>query len=104
MGLILMLGRDYSFLSFYALGILILLSAPMFPIELFPGPVQAVSSVMPYTYVFEGIRTLITAGSVQTIIMIKGLVISTAYLAASIPFFFYAFQYARRKGNLVRMM
>ena len=104
MAIILMLGRNYGFLSFYALGILILLSAPMFPIEMFPGPVQAVSSVMPYTYVFESIRMLIATGAVQVIVLLKGLAVSLAYFIASIPIFALAFKEARKRGTLVRMM
>ncbi|MBI4020749.1 MAG: ABC transporter permease [Candidatus Aenigmarchaeota archaeon] len=102
-GLILVLGREYSFLAWTADQIFILLSAPLYPVAILPGFLQAVAMVMPFTFVFEGVRSLVTAGVVAGPVLATALVAVLAYLAGSLPFYAWAFRRAKRNGTLARL-
>jgi len=101
--MILMLGRSYGFLSYSILSLLFLLSAPFYPIDIFPPVMQVVAQAMPYTNVFSGIRSVIGAGTVADGILINGFIVAFAYIIVSIPLYYYAFSKARKTGQLVRM-
>lgn len=95
-------GKEYGFLSWSLLQIFILLSAPFYPITVFPQWLQNVAALMPYTATFQGARALVSAGVVDNGILIHGLLISSAYLVLSLPVYFYAFKRARKTGYLVK--
>ncbi|MBI1971840.1 MAG: ABC transporter permease [Candidatus Aenigmarchaeota archaeon] len=96
-------GKEYGFLSWSLLQIFILLSAPFYPVSLFPGWLQPVAAVMPYTATFQGARSLVLSGTVDMNALWLGMAISAAYLAVSFPVYFYAFRRARKTGYLVKL-
>ena len=102
-GLILSTGREYGFLSWTAIEAFILLSAPFYPTAIFPGIVQPVTWIMPFTNIFEGVRLLVTSGIVDPRFLINGAIVSFGYLILSFPFYLIMFKRARKNGNLVRM-
>jgi len=99
-GLIIMLGRSYAFLAWTALQAFILLSAPFFPKEIFPGVLRYFSEVMPYTHIFEAARNL-AAGN--PVFFGKAIIVTIAYSIIVWPIYIYLFKVARRNGNLVRI-
>ncbi|MBI2580698.1 ABC transporter permease [Candidatus Woesearchaeota archaeon] len=99
-GLIVVLGRGYGFLAWTALQAFILLSAPFFPKEVFPGVLRLVSEVMPFTYIFEAARSLATGAPV---FLSKAAIITAAYFILVWPFYLYCFRLARKNGNLVKL-
>ena len=101
--LIFVMGREYGFLSWAAIQIFILLSAPFFPVEIFPTALQYVAQIMPFTDVFTAIRLLIETGVLHTDLMAKGTIISAAYFFISLPLYKMAFKRAKKTGKLVRM-
>ena len=102
-GLILYLGKEYGFVSWTALQIFILLSAPFYPVAIFPELMQPIAWLMPFTNVFEGLRTLISTGAVNTVYLINGFLISLAYIAIGILFYLHVFKQAKKNGNLVKL-
>ncbi len=98
--LILVLGRSYGFLSWTALQLFILLSAPFFPRSVFPPVISHVSYVMPYTHIFEGARALSAGGEVS---WLPAIVITMVYFILVWPLYVYMFNLARRKGTLARL-
>lgn len=100
---IILLGREYGFLAWSAIQIFILLSAPFYSVSIFPEPVQVISGVMPYTYVFEGMRSLVSMGTVSSSILFNGMIVSVLYLLIPIPVYIYVFRRARKTGGLVRL-
>lgn len=100
--LIIVLGREYGFLSWSALHAFILFSAPFYPVSIFPGAVQTLSWVMPFTHVFEAVRAL-TTGPVPAALLINGTIVSALYLVLSFPLYLWVFNKARQKGWLVRL-
>ncbi len=99
-GLIVVLGRGYGFLAWSALQAFVLLSAPFFPKELFPGFVRVVAEVMPYTYIFEAARNL--AGGAPVVLW-KAALTTVAYFILVWPIYVYCFRLARKNGNLVKL-
>src|SRR3989338_2181146 len=63
------LGREYSFLAWTALQMFILLSAPFYPVDIFPEPFKTIAYGMPFTGLFSGIRELITTSTVSNSII-----------------------------------
>lgn len=101
--LLVYLGREYTFLAWTILQVFIMFSAPFYPPEIFPTPIKELSVAMPFTSTFLALRTVIQTGTVSSLIVIQSLAISTIYLLACTPFYFYSFRRARRKGILVKM-
>jgi len=96
-------GREYSFLAWSALQAFILLSAPFYPVSIFPEPVQAVSRLMPFTSIFEATRSLVSAGSVSSAVLTEGFLITVAYAVFSLLAYKIVFHRARKTGGLVRL-
>ena len=99
-GLIVVLGRGYGFLAWTALQAFVLLSAPFFPKEVFPGVRRRGSEVMPYTYIFEAARNLVTGAPV---LLGKAAATTTIYFIIAWPIYVYCFRIARKNGNLVKL-
>ncbi|MBI4167546.1 MAG: ABC transporter permease [Candidatus Aenigmarchaeota archaeon] len=96
-------GKEYGFLSWTVLQIFILLSAPFYPVSVFPDWLQSITTVMPYTATFENARALAANNAIDNGLLARGLLISILYLALSLPVYFYAFKRARKTGYLVKL-
>ena len=101
--LILLFGREYSFLAWTILQIFILLSAPLYPVNILPEVLKYIAYVMPFTNVFVGVREMITTGAISPLVLITGSVVVVAYFLISIPMYHYAFKRAQKTGMLARM-
>ena len=97
------MGKEYGFLAWTLLQLFILLSAPFFSVDVFPGPIKAISAVMPYTAIFENARNLVLDGVINYGLLVKGMGISLAYLLLSLPLYKFAFYRARKTGYLVKI-
>ena len=95
-------GREYGFLAWSALQIFILLSAPFYPIEVFPRVLQYVAVVMPFTALFASARLLATGGFSPALALQSLLVVLVSF-ALSWPVYLLAFRRARRTGKLVKI-
>ena len=101
--LILVLGNEYSFLAWSATSLVILLSAPFFPMTTFPSLIQIISAVMPYTWVFESVRNITTTGHLEMVLLGKTVLISFLYLLTTFIFYNKMFEKARKDGKLAKM-
>ncbi|MBL7160824.1 MAG: ABC transporter permease [Candidatus Aenigmarchaeota archaeon] len=101
--LILFLGREYAFLAWTLLEGFILLSAPVYPVDVFPEALQHLAQVMPFTNIFAGVREMISFGTLNPAFLVNGLVIAIAYLIISIPLYHFSFKRAKGNGTLSRM-
>ncbi len=100
---IIIVGKEYGFLSWTLLQIFVLLSAPFYPVTVFPQALQTVAFVMPYTATFEATRSLVSTGTVDNAVLLRSFAVSTAYLALSLPLYFMAFRHARKTGYLAKL-
>ncbi|MBI3412832.1 MAG: ABC transporter permease [Candidatus Aenigmarchaeota archaeon] len=96
-------GKEYGFLSWTVLQIFILLSAPFYPVSVFPEWLQPFTTIMPYTATFENARSLSAGGLINNSLLLQGLAVSLVYLLLSLPVYFYSFRRARKTGYLVKL-
>ncbi len=101
--LIIHLGVGYGFLSWSLLSLFMLLSAPFYPLSVFPEPVLTIAKFMPYTWIFESIRSFVSTGIVDVALLYNAAILSLAYFSVSFPLFSWVFRRARQKGRLVRL-
>lgn len=101
--LIITLGREYAFLAWTVLHGFVLLSAPLYPLEILPKFFQYVAYVMPFTNVFSGVRSLIGTGTIPAEMLLSGLGVAVIYLAVSIPLYHYSYKRSIKNGTLARM-
>lgn len=95
-------GIEYGFLGWTVLQIFMLLSAPFYPVSIFPEFIQGIAWVMPFTGVFENIRYIVANNSLNTQLLNVSIITSFSYLLISIPIYFLVFKYAKKSGKLVR--
>lgn len=100
---IIFLGRDYAFLSWTILQLFILLSAPLFPVDMLPTALQFTAKIMPFTRIFIAVRELVYTGSISYYNLQLALGVVLVYLVLSFPLYFFAFKRAKRTGTLVKM-
>jgi len=79
------------------------LSAPFFPVEIFPQAIQYISYIMPFTDVFNASRMFATTGVIETGIIIKGFIVTACYFIISWPVYYAAFRRAKKTGLLAKM-
>ena len=101
--LIIHLGVGYGFLSFSLLTMFMMLSAPFYPISVFPEPVLSIAKVMPYTWIFESIRNFIATGAVDAGMLANAAILSAVYFTIAFPTFSVVFKKAKEKGRLVKL-
>ncbi len=97
------LGNEYGFISWSVMQLIIMLSAPFFPIASYPGFLRPIAMMIPYTWVFESIRSLNTSGTIPTGFLIKGVLLAIALACASIPLYSWAVDNARKTGKLIKI-
>ncbi len=101
--LYILMGREYAFLSWSFLQLIILLSAPFFPITTYPVWMQKVAYILPHTWIFETLKRLPETGSLDILLINRSATISIIVLCVVIPFYLYVFQKSRKSGQLVRL-
>lgn len=102
--LFILLGRDYAFLSWTFLQLIILLSAPFFPIQTYPWFIQKITVILPHTWIFECLRNLASTGVINTHLVMKALITSMIYLFLVLPLYLYVFKRAKKTGSLIRLV
>ncbi|GAA4074570.1 ABC transporter permease [Nonomuraea soli] len=78
------------------------LTGIFYPVSVLPEPLQAVAHAIPGTYVFEGMRTVLSGGAVPWADLAVAAVLDVVYLAAALGVFAWALRYARAHGKLSR--
>ena len=102
-GAIITLGQEYSFLTWTVMQIFIVLAAPFFPIEIYPGFLHPIVKLIPLTWVFDTAKTLVATNTYDIAIVLRSFYLGLAYLAASVPIFYYLFARAKNNGRLARL-
>lgn len=78
-------------------------SAIFYPVDVLPPWLQTVAYLLPCTYVFEGLRTALRTGTVDTGGLATALGLNLVYLVLGAAFFGWMLQQARDKGYLTRL-
>lgn len=101
--IITLLGNEYGFISWSTMSLLIVISAPFFPLSIYPPFIRVISEMVPYTWVFESIRHLTLYGNVPQNMIINGLLGSFVLLFLSLPIYSKSYEKARKTGKLVKI-
>ncbi len=78
------------------------LGAVYYPVSTLPGWLQSVSWLLPPTYVFEGLRSVLIDHVIRWDFMAKGLAIDLVLFAAAASAFGFFLKSARRAGVLLQ--
>ena len=100
-GLVLRHGLGAESIVWTLMFALMPLACVYYPVHVLPPWLQYVSWTLPPTYVFEGMRALLTDGVFRTDLMISALVINAVLLVASFAAFLALLRSARRNGSLL---
>lgn len=77
-------------------------AAVFYPVSTLPGWMQFLSSLMPASYVFEGMRAILSGGSVSLSALLTGGALATLYILAACWFFARVYQHAVQTGLIAR--
>ena len=73
-----------------------------YPLAILPRWMQAVAHILPPSYIFEGIRTVVRGGAVSGLNLLLGASLATLYVLLAGWFFTRVYRYAVRTGLIAR--
>ncbi len=100
-GLIMRVGQSAETFAWAAVFILLPLSGVYYPITVLPHWMQAISHVIPTSYVFEGMRAILRDHTVQWHLLAVAAGLSVVYLVIGFQVFLWFFRSSRRHGSLL---
>jgi ABC-2 type transport system permease protein len=101
--LIMRYGLGAESLAWIAVFALAPVSGIYYPVSVLPHWLQYVSAVLPSSYVFEGMRTVMFEQVFRWDLFLAATGLNILYLLAGAASFLATFRYARRKGLLMRL-
>jgi ABC-2 type transport system permease protein len=100
---ILRFGQEAEILA-WGIGLLFQpVSAVFYPVSVLPGFLRSVARAVPSSYVFEGMRQVITDHRLDPGQLVPALVLSAVYLGLSLLVFHFVFRVVRKRGLLTRI-
>jgi ABC-2 type transport system permease protein len=102
-GVVLRFGLGAESFSWLAVFILLPIVCVYYPLSTLPGWLQPIALMLPPTYVFEGLRSLVLDGRFNGGHMIKALALNAVCICAGYAVFIAYLNEARRSGSLVQM-
>lgn len=104
LGLIFRLGTRIQAFAWGVLPIFQVLSASFYPLSVLPSPVQAISKLLPTTYIFESLRqSLVTPDNIVWEYMIIAGILNSVYFIISSLGFFLLFSESKRTGQFAKL-
>ena len=73
-------------------------SAVYYPLSVLPNWARAIGEWLPTTYVFEGMRLLLSSKELPVEMLVKSLLLNIVYLTFSLALFSFLFEKSREKG------
>ena len=102
-GVVLRYGLGAESMIWLVVFVLLPVACVYYPLSTLPRWLQPVALALPPTYVFEGLRALLTQHVVRTDLMLKALVINVVWLTTGYLFFQRLLRSARQTGGLLRL-
>lgn len=78
-------------------------AAVFYPVSVLPRPLQSVARLLPCTYVFEGMRSVIATGSMSWEKFFAASALNAAYLLAALAFFKWMYRQSQERGLLTKL-
>jgi ABC-2 type transport system permease protein len=101
-GLVLRNGLGAENLAWTIMFIFLPLTCVYYPVATLPSWLQAVAWTLPPTYVFEGMRTLLTEHTFRADLMLEALALNAVFFALAVAAFLALLESARRNGSLMQ--
>jgi ABC-2 type transport system permease protein len=101
-GLVLRNGLGAENLAWTIMFIFLPLTCVYYPVATLPSWLQAVAWTLPPTYVFEGMRTLLTERTFRADLMLEALALNAVFFALAVAAFLALLESARRNGSLLQ--
>jgi ABC-2 type transport system permease protein len=101
-GVIMRNGLGAENLAWTIMFLLLPLSCVYYPVSVLPRALQIAAWMLPPTYVFEGMRALLTDHHFRADLMIEAFAMNAALLAAAVTGFLMLLESARRNGSLIQ--
>jgi ABC-2 type transport system permease protein len=101
-GLVLRNGLGAENLAWSIMFLFMPLTCVYYPVTTLPVWLQPVSWLLPSTYVFEGMRALLTEKVFRADLMVDALALNVVFFAAGVFAFLKLLQSARRHGSLIQ--
>lgn len=77
-------------------------SAVFYPVSSMPGWMQAVAKVLPTSYIFEGMRQVLSTGTLSRETLWTAFILNVVYIAISLLFFKHQFRKAQETGMIIK--
>lgn len=97
-GMIILKGAKLQQIPWVAIMLVAIFSAVYYPTELLPTYLQMISKAFPMSYIFEGLRELVTKGWLSTNYLWIAIFLSVIYLVISMIVFLWMFEKSRKRG------
>ncbi len=79
------------------------ISCVFYPMEVLPTVLQSIAWFVPPAHIFEGMRAVLTTGSVPVTHLLWGTGLNAAFLAIIVMWFYHTFNICKDRGMLVRV-
>lgn len=100
-GLVMRVGQSAESFAWAAVFILMPVSGVYYPVSVLPGWLQGVAWSLPTSYIFEGMRAILTEKAVHWNLMAVALGLSIVYLVVGFQVFQWFYRSSRRAGSLL---
>jgi ABC-2 type transport system permease protein len=101
--LILRYGTSAQVLAFGLLFLVQPFSAVFYPVSVLPEVLQWLAYAFPSTYIFEGMRAVISTGTMPINLLLGAVVANALYFSAFIYYFYKSFAVVKNKGKLLKL-
>ena len=102
-GVVLRYGLGAESFAWLIVFVFLPLCCVYYPVTTLPGWLQPVALALPPTYVFEGLRAIVLAGTFEVHLMLVAFALNLVYFALGSATFGYFLHRARVEGSLVQM-
>lgn len=79
------------------------ISCVFYPIEVLPPVLQAIAWIVPPAHIFEGMRAVLTTGTMPVIHLLWATVLNFGFLVIIVAWFYHTFNVCKERGMLVRV-
>jgi ABC-2 type transport system permease protein len=100
--LVLRLGPASEWLIWPVPALLSPFAGVFYPLATLPRWMQWVSSALPPSYVFEGMRRIVDGGAVSAFTLVLGIGLAAAYILLACRYFVGVYHHAQRTGIIAR--
>ena len=102
-GIIFRLGQKMQSLAWAGLFVIQPLACVFYPLSTLPAWAQTIALAFPPTYVFEGVRTVMSGGTISDFNFWMPLGLGILYFIAFMSIFYWGYRDARKRGWLIQM-